>query len=72
MNVKKGALSKNLCLQAWEKAWEDAALGVANLVDAIRRIDNSEAIDLDLETHIWFLGVFGWGIRGKVPVVSSA
>lgn len=63
-------MSKNLCWQAWEKTWEDAALGMANLVDGIGRIDNSEVIDL--ETSIWFLGVFGWEIRGKVPVINSA
>ena len=52
------------------KACKDAALGTTSLVDGIRRGDDSGVVDLS--THICFLGVFAWGIKGKIPVINSA
>jgi hypothetical protein len=51
------------------KACKDAALGTTSLVDGIRRDDGGV---VDLSTHICFLRVFAWGIKGKIPVISSA
>ena len=51
------------------KACKDAALGTTSLVDGIRRGDDGGVVDLS--THICFLGVFAWGIKGKIEVTRS-
>lgn len=62
MEVKKGALPKSLCWQAWERP-EKCSLGTASLADGVGRRDNREVVDL--EAHIWFLGVLGGELEGK-------
>lgn len=47
-------MPKSLCLQACERPGK-CSLGTASLADGVGRRDNREVVDL--EAHIWFLGV---------------
>lgn len=67
--LRRNSTQEVVSVKPGRKACKDAALGTTSLVDGIRRDDGGV---VDLSTHICFLRVFAWGIKGKIPVISSA
>ena len=68
--LRRNSMQEVVSAKPGRRAYKNAALGTTSLVDGIRSRDDGGVVDLS--THICFLGVFAWGIKGKIPIINSA